>query len=61
LPPTLPETVVVPDDLDDEPPPQPATKTDTTASHMTHLNRFIDILRSPFLDDRQLFTGSIYS
>src|SRR5262249_22059550 len=68
LPPTLPEfaapagfpdvvAAVAPDDVLDELPPQAVTSTHAAPKRMTHLNCFIDVLRSPF-DDRQLATGS---
>src|SRR6516165_2325951 len=46
FPPTV--ALVEVDDLDDELPPQAVTSMPTAANNMTHLKRFIDILRSRF-------------
>jgi len=46
---------VVPDVVVDELPPHAVTSTHTAANDMSHVKRFIDILR---FDDRQLLAGS---
>src|SRR5579871_4565204 len=59
LPPTFPEAEAdedevpeLPDELEDELPPQAATSMETAANKRTHLKRFIDTLLLPLLIGR---------